>query len=153
MIETILSITSGNELCTLFLLSLLAATLLPLGSEWFFLLLIEQQQQIPLTNIIIVATVGNYLGGCSNYLIGYLGSNFFIRKILRIGQKEEERAKNIYYKYGNISLLFAWVPIIGDPLCLIAGLFKSSFTIFSTAVASGKFLRYLVIALLAKEIL
>jgi membrane protein YqaA with SNARE-associated domain len=97
---------------------------------------------------VLSATFGNYLGACTNYFIGIWGSDFLTEKLLRIDTRQQERAKNIYAKYGSGSLLFAWVPVIGDPLCLLAGVFRISFFKFSLLVFVGKFFRYAILAFL-----
>jgi membrane protein YqaA with SNARE-associated domain len=100
---------------------------------------------------IITATLGNYLGGCTNYCIGMWGSEFFTRKILRINITQQDKAKKFYAKYGSWSLLFAWLPVIGDPLCVLAGAFKVHFFKFSLLVFIGKFLRYAILAFLVLQ--
>jgi membrane protein YqaA with SNARE-associated domain len=76
------------------------------------------------------------------------GSDFFIRTILRISDQQLARSKSVYEKYGVWSLLLSWVPIVGDPLCLLAGLFRVGFGRFSLLVFIGKFSRYAVLAFL-----
>ena len=133
-----------NGLLALFILSFLAATVIPLGSEWLLVaLLLQGQEPGP---AVMVATIGNYLGGCTTYGIGYLGSTFVMEKILRISDQESGKAMAIYGRYGSWSLLFSWVPIIGDPLCLVAGSLKLHPVIFSIFVFSGKLARYWFLA-------
>ena len=67
-------------------------------------------------------------------------------KILRISDQESGKAMAIYGRYGSWSLLFSWVPIIGDPLCLVAGSLKLHPLIFSLFVFSGKLARYWLLA-------
>ncbi|MBU1567538.1 MAG: DedA family protein [Proteobacteria bacterium] len=133
----------------LFVLSFMAATILPIGSEW--LLIVMVLQGFSLHNVIIIATLGNFLGACTTYLIGIWGAGFFIRSILRIDDTQLVRAKNIYGKYGAWSLLLSWLPVIGDPLCLVAGVFRISFIRFSVLVFVGKFSRYAILAFLARH--
>jgi len=128
----------------LFLLSFLAATLLPLGSEWLLVTMIVQRHD-PFATV-AVATVGNYLGACTSYAIGTYGGSYFIKRILRISDPERERAERFFARYGSWSLLLSWLPVIGDPLCLAGGLFKISFVRFSALVAAGKLARYASIA-------
>ena len=133
-----------NGLPALFALSFLAATVIPLGSEWLLVALILQGHgAVP---VVTVATIGNFLGACTTYGIGYLGSVFIMHKILRISDRESGRAMTIYTRYGSWSLFFSWVPIIGDPLCLVAGSLKLSPLIFSIFVFSGKLARYWLLA-------
>lgn len=137
--------TPGYEL--LFLLSFLAATLLPLGSEWLLVVMIIQGFE-PVQSV-IVATCGNTAGACTTYLIGIWGSNFVIRRLLRLDEKTIARASVLYDRWGSWSLLLSWIPVIGDPLCLVAGIFRVAFGRFCLLVFVGKFCRYATVALLA----
>jgi membrane protein YqaA with SNARE-associated domain len=130
----------------LFLASFLAATILPLSSEVVlsFLLLNHLNPII----LVSVATFGNVLGALVNYAIGFWGSLFFIRKILKISENEFVKAKQRFQKYGVFSLLFAWVPVIGDPLTVVAGVLEINVLIFFMLVASGKLIRYVIISYL-----
>ncbi|WP_457578054.1 YqaA family protein [Desulfomarina sp.] len=130
----------------LFAFSFLAATVLPLGSEWLLVLMLFQGWSP--VSLVLTATLGNYLGGCTTFLIGIWGSDMVINKILRLHTADLNKAKLIYGKYGAWSLLFSWLPVIGDPLCLIAGIFKTGFLQFSILVFSGKFIRYATLAYL-----
>lgn len=130
----------------LFLLSFLASTLIPLGSEWLVVAMLLNRHE-PL-QVVSVATVGNYLGACTSFLIGIYGGPFLIRKILRISDEDQVRAKRFYSRYGSLSLLFSWLPVIGDPLCLLGGVLRISFPRFSLLVFSGKLARYAVVAYL-----
>jgi len=138
------------SLAVLFLLSFLAATVVPLGSEWLLAVMILGGFS-PIQTV-FTATLGNYLGACTTYLIGIYGSGFFIRKLLRISDSDLIKANRIYRKYGSWSLLLSWLPVVGDPLCLLAGIFKTGFTRFSLLIFSGKFLRYTTLAILTVEI-
>lgn len=128
----------------LFILSFLASTLLPLGSEWLLVVLLLQNQE-PLPAV-TVATIGNYLGACTSYLLGIYGGDLLIGKLLRIDSAQRSRAETTFARYGSWSLLFSWLPVIGDPLCLVGGLLKVPFVKFSILVASGKALRYSAVA-------
>ncbi len=145
--ELLSAITDSPGLPALFLLSFLAATILPIGSEWLLVVLVLQG--ISPTNAVITASIGNFLGACTTYLIGMWGSDFFIHTILRISDRQLARAKTVYEKYGIWSLLLSWVPVVGDPLCLLAGLFRVDFGRFSLLVFIGKFSRYATLAFIA----
>jgi membrane protein YqaA with SNARE-associated domain len=128
----------------LFLAAFLAATILPLSSEVVlsFLLLNDYDPVI----VVSVATVGNVLGSFTNYAIGFWGSRFLVRKVLRVSEDEFAKAERRFKKYGVWALLFAWVPIIGDPLTVVAGVLKINFTLFTILVTVGKLTRYIIIA-------
>lgn len=128
----------------LFLLSFLAATLFPIGSEWLLVAMLVQRHD-PLM-VVTVATAGNYLGACTSYVAGLYGGEFIAGKVLKIGDKERLRAEQLFARYGSWSLLFTWLPVIGDPLCLVGGLMKIRFVRFSILVATGKLGRYAVVA-------
>ncbi len=136
------------SLSLLFILSFLAATILPIGSEWLLIVMIVHGFSLP--SVVITATLGNYLGACTTYLIGIWGSDFIIRTVFRIDDRQLERAENLYEKYGSWSLLLSWLPVVGDPLCLIGGVFRISIFRFSFLVFVGKFFRYAILALLAQ---
>ena len=128
----------------LFVLSFLASSLLPVGSEWLLVLMLIKGND-PLATV-SVATIGNYLGSCTTWAIGIWGGPLLIRRVLRIDPATEEAAVRFYRRYGVWSLLLSWMPIIGDPLCLAGGIFKVDFTRFSLLVFTGKLVRYAAVA-------
>jgi len=138
----------NNGLPALFLLSFLASTLLPLGSEWLLIVMIVGGRSIE--SVVAVATIGNYLGACTTYLVGLWGSTYLITKILRISDENLTRADSLYRKYGSWSLLLSWLPVVGDPLCLLGGIFRVRFFHYSILVFSGKLARYITVALVTK---
>ena len=128
----------------LFLSSFLAATILPFSSEVVLGYLLTHDFNPYVT--VFTATSGNVLGAVVNYGLGILGSRIFQKNLLRISEKEIEKAEIRFKKYGIFSLLFAWVPIIGDPLTVAAGILKINFFIFLLLVGTGKFLRYVAVS-------
>jgi len=128
----------------LFLASFLAATILPLSSEVVLTVLLLNGLNSSL--LVGVATVGNVLGSLLNYAIGLRGGDFLVREILKISEEESVKAQQIFKKYGVFSLLFAWVPVIGDPLTVVADVLKINILLFLVLVTSGKLIRYLVIS-------
>jgi len=127
----------------LFGASFLAATVLPLSSEMVLTYLLVHNFH-PVT-LITVATTGNVLGSFANYGIGLWGSIFLIQTVLRISAEDFSRAKQRFHKYGVFSLLFAWVPVIGDPLTVVAGALKINIVIFLILVTAGKLIRYIMV--------
>jgi len=128
----------------LFLVSFLASTLLPLGSEWLLVALLLQRNDPVIAAGI--ATAGNYLGACTSYAIGIYGGKLLAEKVLRIDASARERAERYFRRYGSWSLLLSWLPVVGDPLCLVGGLLRIPFTRFSLLVIAGKGARYGVVA-------
>lgn len=134
----------ANGYPALFLFSFLASTLIPLGSEWLLVTLIVQGFA-PLP-VVLVASAGNLLGACTSYGIGIYGSTFLITKVLRMGEHERRRAERFFASYGIWSLLLSWLPVIGDPLCVLAGMMKVGFGRFALLVLTGKAARYAAVA-------
>ena len=128
----------------LFALSFLASTLIPLGSEWLLAMMLVNRYDPVMT--VAVATVGNTLGAVTTWLIGIAGGPFLVRRVLRIGAAAEESAVGFYRRYGVWSLLFSWLPVIGDPLCLAGGILKVGFVRFFLLVFTGKLARYAAVA-------
>ena len=125
------------SLGALFASSFLAATLLPGGSEavLFGVLKLNPLQYWPALGI---ATLGNTLGGMSSYLIGRI-----------IPQHAQIRGLDLIRRYGGSALLLAWVPVVGDPLCVAAGWLRVNPWLSALFMALGKFTRYLAIAAVA----
>jgi len=134
---------------TLFVVSFLAATLLPLGSE--ALLVYDISQNYSLLLLWSFATVGNTLGSMLNYWLGLKGEIYLERKG-HVSVEKMEKARGFFAKYGGWSLLLSWVPIIGDPLTFIAGVLRYNFKWFSLIVFVAKGLRYAVIIFLASNL-
>jgi membrane protein YqaA with SNARE-associated domain len=130
---------------TLFTVSLLAATLLPLGSE--ALLLYDLSLGYNPILLILFATIGNTLGSVINYFLGYKGVDFLVEKKYA-NTKQLQKATNTFKKYGAFSLLLSWMPIIGDPITFIAGVLKYEFKKFVVLVFVAKGVRYIVVSLL-----
>ena len=128
----------------LFILAFFAATILPLGSEWMLatLLLVGYDPVVSVS----VATVGNSLGALTTYAIGVWGGPWLIERVLRVDPSRREQAEQFYSRYGVWSLLLSWVPVIGDPLCLVGGLMRVPLLHYSILVTIGKYVRYQTIA-------
>jgi len=132
------------EILALFFSSLIAATLFPLGSEVLLITLLTQGNNAAI--LWLVATLGNTLGSVINYALGYWASDYINKKYQ--DTKSWHQAQQAYNRYGSWSLLFAWLPIIGDPITLVAGLARTRFSLFIVLVLIGKGARYaLLIAL------
>lgn len=129
----------------LFISAFLSATLLPLGSEALLIYNIKEGYNIYL--LLLIATLGNSLGSVLNYYLGLKGEEYLINKKF-IKEKYINLSKNYFDKYGAICILFAWLPIIGDPITFVAGVLRYNFRIFVILVVISKLSRYLFIALI-----
>ena len=128
----------------LFIISLLAATILPLSSEIVLTTML-------LTNLfeknilLFVASSGNILGSIINWYLGKKITIFQDRKWFPVSPEQLNKSQKYFQKYGLWSLLLAWVPVIGDPLTLLAGVLKVRFSIFFILVSISKISRYVFI--------
>lgn len=129
----------------LFILTFLSATVLPLSSEFFIYLMFANEYDP--TICIVIATIGNSLGGFTNYGLGRLGNLNWLKKVGMNQEKIEKHSIRIQ-KYGSWLAFFSWVPFIGDPLLVALGFFRSPFLKVAILTVIGKFLRYLTIYLL-----
>lgn len=107
---------------TLFFSALISSTLFPGGSEALLLYRLNEGGEV--VALVLIATIGNVLGSLITYAMGRLGNEVLHRKWLRISEAQAEKAEQWFEKYGKASLLLAWLPIVGDPLCLVAGLLR-----------------------------
>ena len=132
---------------SLFTISFLAATILPFSSELMLasMLSIENYNK---TLLITFSSLGNILGSVFNWVLGFYFVKLQNKKWFPFNQEQISKSSQWFEKYGKWSLLFAWVPIIGDPLTFVAGTMKTKFFIFLILVGIGKISRYLFISLL-----
>lgn len=136
----------------LFLASFLAATILPAQSEFGLALLVRQTPEAVIW-LVMIASFGNILGALVNWWLGRFANQFQDKKWFPVSETQLTRASLWYQRYGKYSLLASWVPIIGDPITLAAGLLRTPFTTFIILVSLAKITRYLVIAMVTLSLL
>ncbi|RUO59957.1 hypothetical protein CWI76_07470 [Pseudidiomarina marina] len=128
---------------TLFIAALLSATLLPGSSE--VLLVTLQTQGYAVGWLWLVATLGNTLGSCVNYGLGRYALHWQHQRWFPVSPKQLEKGQQWFGQYGKWSLLLAWLPVVGDPITLFAGIMRLHFGVFFMLTAIGKAARYAVI--------
>jgi len=131
----------------LFLIAFIAATLLPAQSEAALAAAIVEGYTPWL--LVAVATVGNVLGSTVNWWLGRELNRFGDRRWFPVKPAQLARARIWYGRYGRWSLLLSWVPVIGDPLTLVAGVMREPLPTFLAWVAIAKLARYLAVAAIA----
>ena len=136
------------SLLALFVNAFIASTILPAASEVVLWVMVAGDPAI-LWPAIAVASLGNTLGAVVNWLLGRFLSGYAGRRWYPLSAQKQERAGAWFKRFGTWSLLFAWLPIVGDPLTVIAGVLRVPFPLFLLLVAVGKTGRYIVIAGLA----
>ena len=124
----------------------LAATLIPFPSEGilvgFFL------AGFPIIPVLIIATIGNFLGGLTNYFIGKAASSESLQKKFKLNKNKLEKWEKHFSKWGVYLGLLSWIPFVGDPMIVALGYFKVKIIPLSIMMFIGKFLRYLIITLI-----
>lgn len=130
-------------LSTVFIVSFISATLVPLGSEPVVMGVI-QLNPTQFWPVILVATVGNTLGGALDWWLG-LGAHTVVDKYRH--SSTHTRALEWLEKLGPKACLLAWLPIVGDPLCAVAGWLKLPFWPCLAYMAIGKFARYVTMTI------
>jgi membrane protein YqaA with SNARE-associated domain len=136
---------SSAALLGLFGSAFLAATLLPVQSEAVLVgLLLAEPDSAGL--LIAIASLGNTLGAMVNWLLGLSIQRFRGRRWFPVSAKQLERAQQHYRRFGRWSLLLSWVPIVGDPLVLVAGILREKLWVVLLLTALAKTGRYLVLA-------
>ena len=129
----------------LFLVALLSATLLPLGSEPALLALLHVRPDL-FWPAIAVATLGNTLGGAVSWGMGRGAEQAY--EAWRHRPPAQLRALEWLRRFGARACLLSWLPLVGDPLCLLAGWLRLPFWPCFAYMAIGKFLRYLCLTVL-----
>ena len=132
---------------SLFAISFLAATILPFSSELTLAGLIATSDYDNLL-LLIAASFGNVLGSVVNWALGSYSRNLTTKKWFPFKETQIERSSKWFRKFGKWSLLFAWVPVLGDLLTLVAGILRVKFIDFIILVAIGKVSRYLIVSYL-----
>ncbi len=129
------------SLLLLFLSAFGAATILPMSSE-AVLAVLAHADGSRAGLLLAVATLGNTLGALVNWAIGRFLGQFRGRRWFPLDDRTHARASRWFARFGVWSLLFAWLPVVGDPLTVLAGLLRTPLVLFLPLVALGKFARY-----------
>lgn len=125
----------GLELWGLFGTCFLSSTLLPFPSEAALLYVLESDDRVAL--ILTIATLGNSLGGSTNYFLGLWGR--------KLSKRSHVRAEKLFNRFGIWTALFGWLPFIGDPLMLVLGFYKTPVWSTLLLMTAGKAIRYVAL--------
>lgn len=129
----------------LFLAAFGAASLLPLQSEALLVALLLSEPHA-VAGLLLVATAGNVLGSCLNAWLGRCLERWQDRRWFPVSPERLQQARSRYQRHGRWSLLFSWLPVIGDPLTLVAGVMREPWWSFLLLITLAKGGRYLVLA-------
>jgi len=128
----------------LFLTSFLAATIFPLSSELALISLLKSGSYNSFL-LISSSSTGNILGSVFNWFLGFYLLKYINKKWFPFKTNQINVASKRFNKFGIWSLLFSWLPVVGDPLTLIAGILRINFLLFLILVSVGKIGRYLFV--------
>ena len=131
----------------LFLASFLAATVVPFSSEVVLTAVLASGTDI--YTAVIVASLGNWVGGMSSFALGYMGKWEWIEKYLRVKRETIEKWHDRLYKRGAFFAFLTWVPGVGDIFAIGLGVLRSNIWIVAITMLAGKFVRYVVWAWLS----
>lgn len=134
--------SESASLTALFISGFISATLLPGGSEALLAWQLIEGQHEPIL-LWLAVTAGNALGGILTFLMGGWIAHYYPAK--RLTKPWQLKAQSWLQQYGVWALLLSWLPLIGDPLCLIAGWLKTHFLFSLILITLGKAIRYLLL--------
>ena len=137
---------------SLFLAAFLAATIIPAQSEAGLSALIMTTENNVIL-LVVVATFGNVLGAIVNWYLGRWVNRFSDRRWFPIKPLQLSRATLWYRKYGRWSLLLSWLPFIGDPITIAAGVLREPFLSFVLIVGFAKAARYILVAVITLNLI
>ena len=137
---------------SLFLSSFFAATLLPAQSEAVLAFQLTSNKN-NLIYLIFVATLGNVMGSLVNWYLGKFCLKYKEKKWFPIKVNQLEKGQKYYREYGRFSLLFCWLPVIGDPITLVAGVLKEPLWSFLILVTIAKGLRYIFVVVITLNLI
>ena len=131
----------------LFLTAFLAATLVPAQSEAVLTALL-MNGQYPWWLLLTVASIGNVLGSVVNWCLGRGIDRFHDRAWFPVKPQMRVKAQDWYTRYGRWSLLLSWVPFVGDPITVAAGIMREKFLVFLLLVSVAKTARYAILTMI-----
>lgn len=129
-----------NGLWALIVSAFLAATILPLSSEVLLAIVVRRREDFLVP--VAVATLGNYLGACTTYVLARAAA----ARLVRFSPEHPMRALGLFERYGSPALVLSWVPIVGDAIVALAGASRVRFIPFSIWTALCKATRYAFVA-------
>ena len=126
----------------LIIVSFLAATILPFSSEIFLsVMLLSKKYELVL--LLFFASFGNICGSIINWYLGKKILIFKNKKWFPVNSNQLNKSQKIFNKYGSWSILFTWIPVIGDPITVLSGVLNVSFLKFVILVTASKVSRYI----------
>ena len=133
------------EYLIIFFWCFLSASFVPASSEVYYIAIVGKYHSLWLP--LLIATLGNTLGGLTTFYIGWKGGEYALKKLSDKNKTRFERASNIIHKYGPFSMVLSWIPLLGDIVVSLGGAFKLPIAASIFWMTLGKFGRYLILGL------
>lgn len=127
----------------LFFAAFLAATILPFGSEFVFVALIAAG--LDGWTCVVVASIGNWLGGMTNYYLGRLGKTEWIEKYLNVKKEKIDKIQHWLQGKGAAMAFFSFLPFVGDVIAIALGYMRANIYIVNISMFAGKLIRFVLI--------
>ena len=124
----------------LFIGTFLSATILPFPSD--VIVIGAYEAGLPIPSVLVIATIGNLLGGLTNYYIGYIGHSEKLIKKFKLSQKKLDIWEMRFSKWGVYLGLVSWLPLIGEPMVAALGFFRVKLLPLAFMMMVGKLIRY-----------
>ncbi len=140
-----------SQYLILFFWSFVAATFFPISSEVFLTNIVREYNLIIMP--VIIATIGNVVGGLVTFYMGWKGGEIVLKKTSEKNKQRYDKASKLVHKYGAFSMILAWTPFIGDVIVLLGGALKLPVIASTIWMTIGKFIRYLIFAMSIQGIL
>ena len=145
MVETLIDFLKDYGYWGMALLSFLSGSIIPIASEALLVVLLGVG--LNAMWLIVVATVGNTLGGITCFVLGYLTDKQTVKRVFRISDKKMERADSLIQRYGYWAAVLSFMPIIGEAILVALGIMRVDKYKVSIVMAIGKFARYAFVAI------
>ena len=145
MVETLIDFLKDYGYWGMALLSFLSGSIIPIASEALLVVLLGVG--LNAMWLILVATVGNTLGGITCFMLGYLTDKQTVKRVFRISDKKMERADSLIQRYGYWAAVLSFMPIIGEAILVALGIMRVDKYKVSIVMAIGKFARYAFVAI------
>ena len=145
MVETLIDFLKDYGYWGMLQLSFLSGSIIPIASEALLVVLLGVG--LNAMWLIVVATVGNTLGGITCFMLGYLTDKQTVKRVFRISDKKMERADSLIQRYGYWAAVLSFMPIIGEAILVALGIMRVDKYKVSIVMAIGKFARYAFVAI------
>lgn len=145
MVEVLIDFLQDYGYWGMLLLSFLSGSVIPIASEALFVVLLGVG--LNAMWLIVVATVGNTLGGITCFMLGYLTDKQTVQRVFSISDKKMERADSLIQKYGYWAAVLSFMPIIGEAILVALGIMRVDKYKVAIVMAIGKFARYAFVAI------